>query len=159
MEAKLGIPSEPIFKVQDNTTKYALGTDSGLSVENVALNTKSVEDLKAEAMMERERREAEGETDRDANLQTITMPNIDDTLVGFSIEYCFAYLDDDGGEYYAWIDGVVERIVNAEKRTVEIRWNEQKVHEDDVQVSRHQLKIRGWNGSKVGAWRKYIDQI
>ena len=159
MEAKLGIPSEPIFKVQDNTTKYALGTDSGLSVENVALNTKSVEDLKAEAMMERARREAEGETDRDANLQTITMPNIDDTLVGFSIEYCFAYLDDDGGEYYAWIDGVVEKIVNAEKRMVDIRWNEEKVHADDVTVSRHQLKIRGWNGSKVGAWRKYIDQI
>ena len=115
MEAKLGVPSEPAFKLQDNTTKYTLGTDSGLSVEDVALNTKSVEDLKAEAMMERARREAEGETDRDANLQTITMPNIDDTLVGFSIEYCFAYLDDDGGEYYAWIDGVVERIVNAEK--------------------------------------------
>lgn len=156
MEAKLGVPCEPRFKIQDNTAKYALGTDSGLSVENVALNTKSVEDLKAEAMMERERREAEGETDRDANLQSHTMPKIDDTLVGFSIEYCFAYLDDDGGEYYAWIDGVVERIVNAEKRMVDIRWNEEKVHADDVTVSRHQLKIRGWNGRKVGAWRKFV---
>ena len=69
MEAKLGVPSEPTFKVQDNTTKYALGTDLGLSVVNVELNTKSVEDLKTEAMMERARREAEGETDCDANLQ------------------------------------------------------------------------------------------
>eukprot|EP00956_Cyclotella_meneghiniana_P037845 scaffold145377_cov41-Cyclotella_meneghiniana.AAC.1 len=88
------------------------------------------------------------------------MPKIDDTLVGYNIEYCFAYLDDDGGEYYAWLDGVVEKIVNAEKRMVDIRWNEDKVHADDATVSRHQLKIRGWNGRKVGAWRKFLgDQI
>ena len=43
---------------------------------------------------------------------------------------------------------------------VDIRWNEQKVHKDDVKVSRHQLKIRGKNAKKVGAWRKFIgDQI
>ena len=111
-------------------------------------------------MIERERREMAGETDRDANQQTHIIPNIDENLIGFNIEYCLSYEDDDGGEYYAWCDGVVEDIVNAEKRMVDIRWNEDKVHKDDVKVSRHQLKIRGWNGKKVGAWRKYVgDQI
>jgi hypothetical protein len=66
-------------------------------------------------MVERARREMEGETDRDANLQTHSMPDVDKTLVGFLIEYCFSYLDDDGGEYHAWCDGVVERIINTEK--------------------------------------------
>ena len=84
------------------------------------------------------------------------MPAVDETLVGYGIEYCFSYLDDDGGDYCAWCEGEVIRIVNAKKRMVEIKWNEKKVHEDDVSVSRHQLKIRGWNGTKVGAWRKYV---
>ncbi len=101
-----------------------------------------------------------GKTDRDASRQSHIMPNIDENLIGFNIEYCFSYVDADGGEYHAWCDGVVERIVNAEKRMVDIRWNEEKVHEDDVKVSRHQLNIRGWNAKKVGAWRKYVgDQI
>ena len=69
-------------------------------------------------------------------------------------------MDADGGEYHAWCDGVVERIVNAEKRMVDIRRNEEKVHEDDEKVTRHQLNIRGWNRKKVSAWRKYVgDQI
>ena len=160
MEEKLGIPIEPPLKFQDNTTKYTLGTQSGLSVDNVGMNIKSTEEIKADAMMERARRESVGETDRDANLQAHTMPKVDETLVGFRIEYCFSYLDQDGGEFYGWCDGVVERIVNAEKRMVDIRWNKDKVHEDDVEVSRHQLKIRGWNAKKVGAWRKFVgDQI
>ena len=101
-----------------------------------------------------------GETDRDANRQTHIMPNIDKSLEGFKIEYCFSYVDDDGGVYNAWCDGVVKKIVNAEKRIVEIKWNEEKVHKKDGRVSRHELKIRGWNANKVGAWRKYVgDQI
>ena len=44
---------------------------------------------------------------------------------------------------------------------VDIRWNEEKVPEnDDTPVSRHKLKIRSWNRKKVGAWRKFVgDQI
>ena len=160
LDEERGIPNEPPFKFQDNTTKYQLGTDSGLQVENPVNNAKTIHDIKTEAMIERERREMEGETDRNASLQTHEMPAVDENLVGFGIEYCFSYLDDDGSEYYGWCEGVVSRIVNAKKRMVEITWNEQKVHEDDVSVSRHQLKIRGWNGRKVGAWRKFVgDQI
>eukprot|EP00956_Cyclotella_meneghiniana_P019143 scaffold32561_cov32-Cyclotella_meneghiniana.AAC.4 len=96
---KHGVPDKPLLRFQDNTTKYTLGTRSALEVELLDNHTKTTEEIEAEAMMERARRERE-----------------------------------DGGEYLAWIDGVVERIVNAEKRMVEIRWNEQKVHEDDVKL-------------------------
>ena len=37
-----------------------------------------------------------GETDRDASRQSHIMPNIDKTLVGFNIEYCFSYVDAHG---------------------------------------------------------------
>ena len=121
MTEERGVPNEPPLKFQDNTTKYTLGTQSALIVNHASMNTKTTEQIKAEAMVERARREVEGETDRDANLQTHSMPDVDETLVGFPIEYCFSYLDDDGGEYHAWCDGVVERIISTEKRMVEIR--------------------------------------
>ena len=104
MTEECGVPYEPPPKFQDNTTKYTLGTQSALIVNHVSMNTKTTEQIKAEAMVERARREMEGETDRDANLQTHSMPDVDKTLVRFLIEYCFSYLDDDGGEYHAWCD-------------------------------------------------------
>ena len=157
---KDGVPEKPLLRFQDNTTKYTLGTRSALEVELLDNHSKTAEEIEGEAMLERARREMEGETDLDASRQTHIMPNVDDNLVGFNIEFCFSYVDEDGGEYLAWIDGVVEQIVNAGKRMVEIRWNEQKVHEDDVKVSRHKLQIRKWNANKAGAWSKYLgDQI
>jgi hypothetical protein len=47
------------------------------------------------------------------------MPKVDESLVGFSIEVCFEYDDDDDSTYYAWCDGVVHSIVN---KTVEWLW-------------------------------------
>jgi hypothetical protein len=57
------------------------------------------------------------------------MPEIGDNLVGFHIEFCFSYNAEDGSNYLAWIEGVIESIVNAKQRTVMIRWNEEKVAE------------------------------
>ena len=43
------------------------------------------------------------------------MPKVDDSLIGFKIEYAFTYLDDDGStytyDYDGWCDGVVEKII------------------------------------------------
>ena len=104
------------------------------------------------------RREEVGETDRDAIRQTYVMPEVDENLVGFKIEYCFTYSDDDGTPYDAWCDGVVEKVINEKTRMVLIRWNEKKVHEGDQLVSRHKLAIRSWNpkNPKGGAWREYF---
>jgi hypothetical protein len=138
--------------------KYTLGTVSDLVVEHPDINSNSLENLKDAALEERMRREEVGETDRDAIRQTYVMPEVDENLVGFKIEYCFTYSDDDGTPYDAWCDGVVEKVINEKTRMVLIRWNEKKVHEGDQLVSRHKLAIRSWNpkNPKGGAWREYF---
>ena len=77
---------------------------------------------------ERARREEERETDRAARLQRNVMPEFNDELIGFNIEYCFTYLNEDDGTLYpARCDGVIESMVNERLRTVMIRWNADKV--------------------------------
>ena len=90
------------------------------------------------------------------------MPEFNDDLIGFNIEYCFTYLDEeDGTEYPAWCDGVVESIVNERLRTVMIRWNADKVAEGDALVNKHPLMKSCWNpkNPKQNAWREYIDGV
>ena len=77
------------------------------------------------------------------------MPKVDESLVGFNIEYCFEYVsDDDDSNYLAWCDGVVHSIFIANSRMVMIEWNENKLNkltEGDAEISHHKLGIRGWN--------------
>ena len=70
---------------------------------------------------ERAHRETERDTDRASRLQSNVMPEFDDNLVGFHIEFCFSYNAEDGSNYLAWIEGVIESIVNIKQRTVMIR--------------------------------------
>ena len=77
------------------------------------------------------RREEAGETGRDADHQMYLMPDVDEKLVGFEIEYCFTYTDDDGTPYDAWCDGVIEKVLNEKNKNGLIRWNEKKGHEGD----------------------------
>jgi hypothetical protein len=110
---------------------------------------------------ERARREAERDTDRASRLQSNVMPEFGDNLVGFRIEFCFSYNAEDGSNYLAWIEGVIESIVNAKQRTVMIRWNEEKVAEGDLLVSKHTLSKRRWNpkNAQENAWREYIGDL
>jgi hypothetical protein len=96
-------------------------------------NAKSDEQFKQDMANEQARREAEGDTDRAGQLQSNVMPEFCNNLIGFQIEFCFNYSADDGSSYLAWIEGVLESIVNIKQRTVMIRWNEDKVAEGDCQ--------------------------
>jgi len=87
---KDGVPEKPLLRFQDNTTKYTLGTRSALEVELLDNHSKTAEEIEGEAILERARREREGETDLDANRQTHIMPNVDGNLVGFNIEFLFS---------------------------------------------------------------------
>ena len=135
-----------------------LGTQSSLEIEHPEMNAMSLEQMRETAIEERDRRVEEGEIDIDANRQTLMMPKVDNSLIGFKIKHCFTYSDDDGSTYDGWCDGVVEKIINEKTRMVLIRWNEKKVHEGDLLVSRHKLGIRSWNpkNPKGGAWREYF---
>ena len=90
------------------------------------------------------------------------MPEFNNELIRFNIEYFFTYLDEEDGTLYpAWCDGVIESIVNERLRTVMIRWNADKVTEGDALVSKHPLMKSCWNpkNPKQNAWREYIDGV
>jgi hypothetical protein len=55
------------------------------------------------------------------------------------------------------VEGVIESIVNIKQRTVMMRWNEDKVAEGDLNVSKHTLSKRRWNpkNAQENAWREY----
>ena len=158
MEQERGIPKQPPIKFQEHSERPTLGTKSNLNIEHPDMNATTLENMRENAIEERERRMEEGEMDIDTNRQTLIMPKVDTSLVGFNIEYCFTYFDDDGSTYDAWCDGIVEKVINEKTRMVLIRWNEKKVHEGDQLVSRHKLGIRSWNpkNPKGGAWREYL---
>ena len=95
-EIKCGIPLQvPMIVTKGHSTKYKLGTESALDFKNDSLNVKSVEEMKDDAIEEQQRRENDFQTDRDANLQPNIMPSVDDTLIGFEIEYLFEYYDEE----------------------------------------------------------------
>ena len=158
METALGIPSEAPMKTNEMSDQYTLGTKSDLEYRNESVTGCNIEKLKENAIKEWERREKDNETDRDASKQQNIMPEIDKSLIGFNIEYCFTYDEDDGSPYPSWIDGHVTRIINAKTRLVEIEWNEKKVAEGDATVTRQKLGIRKWNPKNPteGAWREFL---
>jgi hypothetical protein len=86
------------------------------------------------------------------------MPTLDESMIGFPIEFLFSYDDDDGDPYLSWCDGVVDSIVNVKTRTVVIKWNEKKVAPGDAMTSKQKLLLRSWNPKKpkAGAWRRYL---
>ena len=109
---------------------------------------------------ERERREHQGETDRDTNLQSNIQPAFDDSLIGFKIEYGFSYDEEDGTPYLAWCDGEVVSIVNERTRMVMIKWNKDKVVEGDALESKHKLLVSRWNPriARMGACRASVGE-
>ena len=85
-----------------------MGTETALEYRDERFNDKTEDDIRRDAAAEHKRREMQFEMDLDANLQPNVMPTLDDSLVGFQIEYLFQYDDEDGNPYTAWCDGVVE---------------------------------------------------
>ena len=158
METALGIPSEPPMKMNEICGQYTLGTKSDLDYRDESVTGCSIEKLKENAIKEWERRERDNETDRDASKQQNIMPEIDDSLVGFNIEYCFTYDEEDGSQYLSWVDGYVIKIINVKTRVVEIEWNKKKVIEGDATVTKQKLGICKWNPKNPleGAWREYF---
>ena len=68
-----------------------------------------------------------------AEKQDTLAPEIDNKLVKkeFKIEMIFEQVGNGGELIPDWYHGVVVKIVNKGKRTVEIEWGEKCLHEDD----------------------------
>ena len=155
------MPTEPPVEFRGGISdQHTLGTMTDLEYINNNQSGMSIEEIKANAIKERERREHEGETDRDTNLQSNIQPAFDNSLIGFKIEYCFSYDEEDGTPYLSWCDGEVVSIVNERTRMVMIKWNKDKVVEGDALESKHKLLVSRWNPriARMGAWRAFVGE-
>ena len=81
-------------------------------------------------------------------------------MIGFKIEYCFSYDEEDGTTYLSWCDGEVVSIVNERTRMVMIKWNKDKVVKGDALESKHKLLVSRWNPktARMGAWRAFVGE-
>ena len=81
-------------------------------------------------------------------------------MIGFKIEYCFSYDEEDGTPYLSWCDGEVVAIVNEKSRMVMIKWNKDKVATGDALESKHKLLVSRWNPktARMGAWRAFVGE-
>jgi hypothetical protein len=103
LELKRSIPKQPPVNISSGLANdYKLGTETALDYKDERFNVKSADEIRRDAEEERERRECDNETDRDANLQPNVMPDLDDSLIGFPIEYLFQYDDEDSNPFTAW---------------------------------------------------------
>jgi len=66
--------------------------------------------------------------DRWGEKQSVVIPEINDTFIGFKIEMLFNYTHDQG---LSWCHGEVIAIKDANKKTVKVRWAEEHVEEGE----------------------------
>jgi hypothetical protein len=93
LQERRPIPIEPNITLSVINNSLSLGTVANLEFDCQA---KSEEQFKEDMPMERAQREAEGDTDRAAQLHSNVMPEFGNNLIGFQIEFCFNYSANDG---------------------------------------------------------------
>ena len=74
-------------------------------------------------------------------------PEIDNKLVQkkFRTEMRFSQPGDSGEKLLYWYHGNVNDIVNKNKRSVKIKWEDDCLHDDDMKFSSNLLLISRWN--------------
>ena len=150
--APLKLPTPP--NVPTLGTMSELGKDLYEQTENEQVK------LRNEAQEERDRREERGEGDRWSEMQRVNAPEINNKLVqnNFKIEMRFSMPGDSGEKVLDWYHGTVTKIVNKNKRSVEITWDEECLHDDDLEKTTQVLLISRWNHKKslAGTWRERL---
>jgi hypothetical protein len=134
-----------------------LGTKSAdlIQLDDVALARE--EQIRLNAMLERDLREMNGSGDQLIEMQQTSWV-INKILKGsFKIDMCFTYGYEDG-EILKWCQGTVIRILREERTyvyvTVEIKWDKECVREEDREVSQDKLMWSKWNSNEheQGTW-------
>ena len=127
-----------------------------------------IDEIRAKAQDNKASREADGKGDSHYKEQMSTPPEIETTETqnlpikktrpGFKIEVLFEYTGADGSKYLGWYNGKVHVIVNKEKTSVKIKWNENCVGDSDKRLSMIKLAPRNWNPKVVrkNGWREYL---
>ena len=93
-------------------------------------------------------------------MQRVNAPEIDNKLVQnkFRIEMRFSQTGESGKNLLDWYHGTVPEVVNKNKRSVKIKWEEDYLHDDDMKFSTNVLLISRWY-QKIpveGSWRECL---
>ena len=93
-------------------------------------------------------------------MQLVNEPEIDNKLVQkkFRIEMKFSQPGDNGEKLLYWYHGTVTDILNKNKRSVKIKWDDNCLQDNDMKFSTNVLLISRWN-QKIqveGSWREYL---
>ena len=87
-------------------------------------------------------------------------PEIDNKLVQkkFRIDMRFSQPGDSGEKLLDWYHGTVTDILNKNKSSLKINWDDNCLHDNDMKCSTNVLLISLWN-QKIpveGSWREYL---
>lgn len=157
LEKNMTLPKEAPTTVPELPTLHKVGTFSHLASEMVQETKDEMEQFKIDGRGELKRRGDDGELDLWTERQS-TLPPDEKKMKGLEIEMSFEYPGEDGVKTLDWYRGTVEGIVNKEKKSYKIRWNESTLAENDVRVSVHKLTVYHWNPKQIraGGWREYL---
>ena len=76
----------------------------------------------------------------------------------FRIEMRFSHTGDSGEKLLDWYHGTVTEILNKNKMSMKIKWDDNSLHYHDMKISTNVLLISRWN-QKIpveGSWREYL---
>ena len=147
------MPERPPFHVPELPDMQPLGKTSALAKDIEKESSEKIEELRTKAMAELEEREERGERDWRYKKQQLIPPERSN-LENFEIDVAFGYTGNDGSQCIGWYSGVVKQVLNINKKTVKIEWDEDCLGDMDARVSVHQLLPNNWNlkVAKNGGW-------
>ena len=113
-----------------------------------------------EAQDERNRTEEREEGDRWSKMQLVNATEIYNKLVQkkFRIEMRFSQTRDSGENLLDWYQDTVTNMLNKNKRSANIKWDNDFLHKNDMKISTNVLLISRRN-QKIpveGLWREYL---
>ena len=147
------IPDKPPLDLPKRPDNLALGTKSAGLIELDDSLLQQGQQIRIKAMKERDHLESNGFGDQLNELQETSWPVKRILKLGFKIDMCFLYRDDEGNEMLQWCQGVVERIVNDrsdDKNYIiaSIKWNNEFVNEGGANPTKGMLKKKDDNPEK-----------
>ena len=165
---ELIIPERAPLSLPELPAMPTVGTTSELAKDLEKAAQDKIDEIRAKAQDTKASREADGKGDRHYEEQMSTPPEFETTenqnlpikkmRTGFKIEVLFEYTGADGSKCLGWYNGKVHVIVNKEKTSVKIKWNENCVGDSDKRLSTIKLAPRNWNPKVVrkNGWREYF---
>ena len=160
LKKKGKLPTVAPLKLPCPPNVATLGTMSELG--NDLYRQKEIEQvrLKKEAQDEIDRREDIGEGDRWYNMQRVNAPEIENKLVQkkFRIKTRFSQPGDSGEKLLDWYHSTVTEVVNKNERIANTKWDDDCLHDNDMNYFTNVLLISRWNQKITveGSWRDYL---